>query len=67
MLRNYSSGSEGIARAGADLGGGGFRGLQLPPPNGQSHGIKCSTTNVLGYGTSIDLHSKELGGSSGQF
>ena len=48
----------------ADLGGGGGGATTPPPPNGQSHSIKCSTTNVLRY---AQAYSKELGGSSGQF
>ena len=50
---------EGLRYPGADLGGGGFRGLQ-PPPNGQSHSIKCSTTDVLRYAQALIYIAKSL-------
>ena len=49
--------------AGADLGGGGGGGgVQgvATPPNGQSHSIKCSTTNVLIYAQALIYIAKSL-------
>ena len=43
--------------AGADLEGGGGSGA---PPNGQSHSIKCSTTNVLRYAQALIYIAKSL-------
>ena len=44
--------------AGADLGGG--SGGCNPPPNGQNHSIKCSTTNVLRYAQALIYIAKSL-------
>ena len=44
-------------------GGGGSRGCNPPPPpppNGQSHSIKCSTTNVLRYAQALIYIAKSL-------
>ena len=43
-----------------DLGGGGSSGGCNPPPNGQSHSIKCSTTNVLRYAQALIYIAKSL-------
>ena len=45
--------------AGADLEGGGVQGVATPP-NGQSHSIKCSTTNVLRYAQALIYIAKSL-------
>ena len=49
------------SQSGADLGGGGG-GVQgvATPPNGQSHSIKCSTTNVLRYAQALIYIAKSL-------
>ena len=40
--------------AGADPKGGGFLGLQTPPPpNGQSYDIECSIIDVLSHGDAL--------------
>ena len=46
---------------GADLGWGGMDsgGCNLPP-NGQSHSIRCSTTNVLRYAQALIYIAKSL-------
>ena len=44
------------SHSGADLGGGGFRGLQPP----QMISIKCSTTNVLRYAQALIYIAKSL-------
>ena len=44
--------------SGADLGGG-VQGVAAPP-NGQSYGIKCSTTNVLRYALALIYTAKSL-------
>ena len=51
-------GGGGGERAGADLGGG-VQGVATPP-NGQSHSIKCSTTNVLRYAQALIYIAKSL-------
>ena len=40
--------------------GGGVQGVATPPPNGQSHSIKCSTTNVLRYAQALIYIAKSL-------
>ena len=42
-----------------DLGGGGIQGVATPP-NGQSHSIKWSTTNVLRYAQALIYITKSL-------
>ena len=44
--------------AGADLGEG-VQGVATPP-NGQSHGIKCSTTNMRRYAQALTYIAKSL-------
>ena len=41
------------------IGGGGSGGCN-PPKNGQSHSIKCSTTNVLRYAQALIYIAKSL-------
>ena len=47
-----------LEATGADLGGG-VQGVATPP-NGQSHSIKCSTTNVLRYAQALIYIAKSL-------
>ena len=56
MVASFSTPRE----SGADLGGGGGVQGVATPPDGQSHSIKCSTTNVLRYAQALIYIAKSL-------
>ena len=51
--------TQGRIWGGGGGGGGGVQGVATPP-NGQSHSIKCSTTNVLRYAQALIYIAKSL-------
>ena len=57
MQSSCSPHALGIARGGFR---GGIQGVATPPNAGQSHSIKCSTTNVLRYAQALIYIAKSL-------
>ena len=60
MQASLQASCKSLMYAGADLGGGGGVQGVATPPNGQSHSIKCSTTNVLRYAQALIYIAKSL-------